>query len=170
MGLAQAIRLKKRLLTGCASGWALLLGSKRNGMKNGWSVIFWIWIVCSPSIFATVIYSLVFYDDEKELEVRENAQDRIGQQILQFLTPLYDDCEYFVHNQRTFGNESFHSICNRYYEKGSVVSFPIFKMKRQFAALDWNEMMRKKALGQADSEIQDWQTLLLERLVAALNA
>ena len=122
------------------------------------------------SIFVIVIYSLVFFDDEKELEVRDNARERIGQQLLQFLTPLYDDCEYFVHNQRTFGNESFHSICNRYYEKGSVVSFPIFKMKRQFAALDWNEMMRKKALGEADSEIQDWQILLLERLEAALKA
>jgi hypothetical protein len=91
-------------------------------------------------------------------------------QLLEFLTPLYQDCEYFVHNQRTFGNESFHSVCNRYYEKGSVVSFVIFVMKRQFAALDWNEQMRKKALGEEDKEIQDWQEVLLARLLAALKA
>jgi hypothetical protein len=120
--------------------------------------------------FGIAIYYVVFYDADAEFEVRDNAQHRIRQQVLQFLTPLYEDCEFFVHNQRTFGNESFHSVCNRYYEKGSVVSFPIFKMKRQFAALDWNEMMRKKALGEADGEIQDWQTVLLERLVAALTA
>ena len=116
------------------------------------------------------VYFLVFYDAEKEFEIRDNARQRIGSQLLQFLTPIYDDCEYFVHNQRTFGNESFHSVCNRYYEKGSVVSFPIFRMKRQFAALDWNEMMRKKALCEPDSEIQDWQIVLLERLKAALQA
>ena len=75
-----------------------------------------------------------------------------------------EDCEYFVFNQRTFGNESFHSLCNRYYEKGSVVPFEIFCMKREFAALDWNEMMIKKALGEEDSEIQDWQVKLLDRL------
>jgi hypothetical protein len=50
------------------------------------------------------------------------------------------------------------------------VSFPIFEMKRQFAALDWNEMMRKKANGEVDNEIQDWQKLLIERLTAALKA
>lgn len=81
-----------------------------------------------------------------------------------------EDCEFFVNNQRTFGNESFHSVCNRYYEKGSSVSFAIYVMKRQFAALDWNEMMRKKALNQPDNEIQDWQTVLLERLVAELKS
>jgi hypothetical protein len=43
-------------------------------------------------------------------------------------------------------------------------------MKRQFAALDWNEMMRKKALGEEDTDIQDWQELLLSRLMAALKA
>ncbi|MGH2639175.1 MAG: hypothetical protein ACRDF4_07855 [Rhabdochlamydiaceae bacterium] len=117
-----------------------------------------------------VIYHLVFYDADAEWEVRDNSAARIRKHLLQFLTPIYDDCEYFVHNQRTFGNESFHSICNRYYEKGSVVSFPIFEMKRQFAALDWNEMMRKKANGEVDNEIQDWQKLLIERLTAALKA
>jgi hypothetical protein len=120
--------------------------------------------------FDNIIYDLVFQDQDAEDEVREKSPRRIKKHVLQFLTPLYDDCQYFVHDQRTFGNESFHSICNRYYEKGSVVSFPIFEMKRQFAALDWNEMMRKKALGEEDSDIQDWQELLLERLIAALKA
>ena len=113
-------------------------------------------------------YFLVFYDADAEFEIRDHAHTRIKKQILQFLTPLYDDCQFFVHNQRTFGNESFHSVCNRSYEKGSVVSFPIFVMKRQFAALDWNEMMRKKALNQPDNDIQDWQLILLDRLTEAL--
>jgi hypothetical protein len=42
-------------------------------------------------------------------------------------------------------------------------------MKRQFAALDWNEMMRKKALNQPDNDIQDWQLILLDRLTEALK-
>jgi hypothetical protein len=86
------------------------------------------------------------------------------------LGTLAEDCEYFVFNQRTFGNESFHGLCNRYYEKGTVVSFTVFKMKRQFAALDWNEMMLKKALGETGAEVQDWQEILLERLNLALKS
>lgn len=121
-------------------------------------------------LFWNFIYYLVFYDADAEWELRDNSEMRIRRQLLIFLTPLSADCEFFVHDQRTYGNESFHSICNRYYLKGSVVSFPIFEMKRQFACLDWNEMMRKKALGEEDNDIQDWQTQLLERLTAALKA
>ena len=117
-----------------------------------------------------VIHSLVFFDADAEFDVRDNSAKRIKKYLLQFLTLIYDDCEYFVYNQRTFGNESFHSVCNRYYEKGSVISFPIFQMKRQFAALDWNEQMRKKANGEDDNEIQDWQIELRKRLIAALNS
>jgi hypothetical protein len=98
-----------------------------------------------------------------------NSGTRLEKSLNKFLEPLLKDCEFFVYNQRTFGNESFHSLCNRYYEKGSVVSFATFEMKRQFAMLDWNEQMRKKALGEDDNDIQDWQIILLARLRDALR-
>lgn len=119
--------------------------------------------------FDVLIYSLVFYDAEVEWEIRDHSHARIQGQIYQFLHSLAGDCQFFVYNQRTFGNESFHSVCNRYYEKGSAVSFAIFVMKRQFAALDWNEQMRKKARGEEDNEIQDWQQVLLDRLTNELK-
>ncbi len=108
-------------------------------------------------------------DSKKKLkklkkEIKENSADRIRDALDEFLQPILKDCEYFVYNQRTFGNESFHGLCNRYYEKGSACSFDLFVMKRQFAFLDWNEQMRKKALGQEDSELQDWQKKLLNLL------
>lgn len=103
-------------------------------------------------------------------EIKKNSADRVLSDLTEFLEPIASDCEFFIWNQRTFGNESFHSLCNRYYEKGSVICFAFFVMKRQFAMLDWNEQMRKKANGEQDSEIQDWQILLLNRLRAALKA
>lgn len=148
----------------------LLRGRRISGTMNGLKIIFWIMIVWNCFLPCIVVYILVFFSSDAEFDFRNDTNIRIKTQLLQFLTPLYEDCEYFVHDQRTFGNESFHSICNRYYEKGSVVSFKIFVMKRQFAALDWNEMMRKKALGEEDTDIQDWQELLLSRLMAALKA
>jgi hypothetical protein len=41
-----------------------------------------------------VIYHLVFYDADAEWEVRDNSAARIRKHLLQFLTPIYDDCEY----------------------------------------------------------------------------
>lgn len=102
-------------------------------------------------------------------DIRKNSTARVRSDLKKFLKSLLKDCEFFVYNKRTFGNESFHSLCNRYYEKGSVVSFAIFCMKRQFAALDWNEQMRKKAEGKEDSDIQDWQITLLNRLEDAMK-
>ena len=110
------------------------------------------------------------FSQAQKKEIKKFSADRVLSAIKEFLEPLGTDCEFFVWNRRTFGNESFHSLCNRYYEKGSVVSFEIFVMKRQFAMLDWNEMMRKKSQGLEDSDIQDWQILLLDRLRKALNA
>jgi hypothetical protein len=108
---------------------------------------------------------------KKEIaECKKNSKKRVVTALADFLEPLLENCENFVFNQRTFGNESFHSLCNRYYEKGSVVSFEVFKMKRQFAALDWNEQILKKTLGEVDLDIQDWQTELLDRLSDALRA
>ena len=101
-------------------------------------------------------------------EIKKYSADRIRSALTEFLEPLSKDCEFFVYNQRTFGNESFHGLCNRYYEKGSAISFPVFVMKRQFAFLDWNEQMRKKANGQKDADIQDWQKKLLKLLRKAL--
>lgn len=103
-------------------------------------------------------------------EIKLNSGKRLVTALNDFLKSTVKDCEFFVYNQRTFGNESLHSLNNRYYEKGSVISFPIFVMKRQFAMLDWNEQMRKKALGEMDNDIQDWQTTLLNRLRDALRA
>lgn len=101
-------------------------------------------------------------------EIKKNSTERIRVALTEFLEPILADCEYFVYNQRTFGNESFHGLCNRYYDKGSAISFALFVMKRQFAFLDWNEQMRKKALGQEDCELQDWQVKLLNLLRTTL--
>lgn len=103
-------------------------------------------------------------------DIRKESADRISIGLKEFLEPLASDCEFFIWNRRTFGNESFHSLCNRYYEKGSVVSFEIFVMKRQMAMLDWNEQMRKKSQDMESEDIQDWQLLLLNRFEDALEA
>jgi hypothetical protein len=130
----------------------------------------------SFSILFTLSYCIYSYHlhlgkkPYSKKDIRKHSADRFESALLEFLEPIASDCEYFVWNQRTFGNESFHSLCNRYYEKGSVVSFDTFVMKRQFAMLDWNEMMRKKSEGEEDSDIQDWQVLLLSRLRKALGA
>lgn len=117
-----------------------------------------------------IIVSAYKLDASKQVrrEIEKNSAERIRAALVEFLEPILADCEYFVYNQRTFGNESFHGLCNRYYEKGSAVSFPLFVMKRQFAFLDWNEQMRKKAIGQEDAELQDWQIKLLNLLRTAL--
>jgi hypothetical protein len=133
--------------------------------------LFFLYFFSIPTI-VTVSITLLAYtlDSDKKVikEIKKNAADQIQLALTEFLEPILIDSEYFVYNQRTFGNESFHGLCNRYYDKASAVSFPIFVMKRQFSFLDWNEQMRKKALGQEDAELQDWQIKLLDLLRVSL--
>lgn len=136
--------------------------------KNEWMKKY---LKTQPGVFLLFQFVVIIYKlDSKKVrkEIKKHSAERVRGALLEFLEPILTDCEFFVYNQRTFGNESFHGLCNRYYEKGSAVSFPIFVMKRQFAYLDWNEQMRKKAQGQEDAELQDWQIQLLNLLRIAL--
>ena len=56
-----------------------------------------------------------------------------------FLRSQMKDYEYFLHGTRTNHTESFHNVANKYYSKGSTSTFNLYIMKKQFAALDWNE-------------------------------
>lgn len=100
---------------------------------------------------------------EKAL-IKETSANRLFGDLVTFLEPIASDCQYFVYNQRTYGNESFHNLSNCYYQKGSTVPFNIYAMKRQFAFFDWNEQMRNNALGIEQVELQQWQIRLLDLL------
>lgn len=112
------------------------------------------------------IYSVV----AEKADIQENSADRVFGDLVTFLEPIASDCQYFVYNQRTYGNESFHNVSNCYYQKGSSVPFDIFVMKRQFACFDWNEQMRNNAVGIDQAELQKWQIRLLDLLEQRLRA
>ena len=99
------------------------------------------------------------------MEKQTECENRLKLGLKMFLKPLASDCQYFVKNKRTCGNESFHNVCNCYYQKGSVIPFSLFVMKRQFAALDWNE---QKTRG-VNEEVQKWQLELMRRFEKKLS-
>jgi hypothetical protein len=76
----------------------------------------------------------------------------------EFLTKLMKNHTYFLHGRRTSETESFHNVCNTYYRKGSSsTSFPLYKMKKTFAALHWN--------GMKTEEGDKWKEVLLKKLL-----
>lgn len=77
-------------------------------------------------------------DMEVEATISYNKKYYIDA-LTEFLTAEMKDYEYFLYGTRTNSTESFHNLCNKYYSKGSTLSYPLYKMKKQFAALDWNE-------------------------------
>lgn len=87
--------------------------------------------------------------------------------VREFLESQLDNHEYFVHGTRTNNTESFHNVCNKYYQKGLPLSFPQYIMRKTFAALDWNE--NKKGL-RTDSTVSPWKARLLREFVSRKTA
>lgn len=66
--------------------------------------------------------------------------------------------ENFLYGRTTSYTESFHNVCNKYYKKSLSVCFGQYKMRKEFAALDWNEKIMMKLNPMVTAKpLQDWQ-------------
>lgn len=75
---------------------------------------------------------------EVEVDVECRKYNKDG--LTKFLMQESKHYEYFLNGTTTSYGESFHSICNLYYAKGSTVSFESYVMKKCFAAFHWQEL------------------------------
>lgn len=96
--------------------------------------------------------------EEEEDEPEFGSKKYYVRAVREFLVSQLENHEYFVHGTRTNNTESFHNVCNKYYQKGLTLSFPQYIMRKTFAALDWNE---NKLGMRTDSPIADWKEVLL---------
>lgn len=79
--------------------------------------------------------------DGPEIEAEDVESRKYNKDALTlFLMQESKHYEYFLNGTTTSYGESFHSICNLYYPKGSTVAFKTYKMKKTFAALHWQEL------------------------------
>jgi hypothetical protein len=97
---------------------------------------------------------------EEELEIGSKAF--YVQALKDFLESQLDNHEYFVHATRTNNTESFHNVCNKYYHKGLSCSFAQYKMKKTFAAMDWNE---PKLDMRTDAPVASWKQNVLKEFL-----
>ena len=77
--------------------------------------------------------------EEEEVEPKFGTKKYYVRAVREFLESQLENHEYFVHGTRTNNTESFHNVCNKYYHKGSTLSFAQYIMRKTFAAMDWNE-------------------------------
>ena len=80
--------------------------------------------------------------------------------LTEFLTSQLKNCKHFLYGKRNGHIESFHNVCNIYYQKGTVMDFGQYIMRKQFAALHWN--MNKQ--NQSGDRTEQWQRELLLQL------
>ena len=75
------------------------------------------------------------------MEVEETVLNKkyYKDSLREFLKSQMKDYEYFLHGTRTNLTESFHNLCNKYYQKGSTITYSHYIMKKEFAGMDWNE-------------------------------
>jgi hypothetical protein len=85
-------------------------------------------------------------DDEIEVEGEFDSRKYNLDALTTFLTQQMKNYEYFLNGTTTSYGESFHSICNLYYPKGSTVAFQTYVMKKTFAGLHWQELRDRMTL------------------------
>lgn len=100
--------------------------------------------------------------EEMEEEPEFGTKEYYVRAVREFLTSQLDNHEYFVHGTRTNNTESFHNVCNKYYHKGSTLSFAQYIMRKTFAAMDWNE---NKLEIRTDAPVSPWQATLLSEFL-----
>jgi hypothetical protein len=77
-------------------------------------------------------------EEQSNQEVLVEGKKYYWLALKDFLDSQLGDCKYFLNGKRTNHTESFHNICNMYCPKGSNISMKMYIMKKQFAALHWN--------------------------------
>jgi hypothetical protein len=80
--------------------------------------------------------------DEIEVDGQFQSRKYNLDALTEFLMQEMKNYEYFLNGTTTSYGESFHSICNLYYPKGSTVAFSTYVMKKCFAGLHWQELRR----------------------------
>lgn len=75
-------------------------------------------------------------DVHVDVECRKYNEDALKS----FLVQESKHYEYFLNGTTTSYGESFHSICNLYYPKGSTVALQTYIMKKCFAGFHWQEL------------------------------
>lgn len=84
----------------------------------------------------------------------------------EFLISQLGNYEYFLNGTWTSFTESFHGLCNFYYTKGLTLSFPQYIMRKEFAALHWNELRDKGD----DNSSGEWKFRLMDLFISHLKA
>lgn len=87
--------------------------------------------------------------------------------LTEFLISQMAHYEHFLNGTWTSHTESFHGLCNFYYTKGLTLSFPQYVMRKEFAALHWNELRDKKKTDEVSNE---WKFKLMDRFISHLRA
>jgi hypothetical protein len=83
---------------------------------------------------------------EMEVEVDVDSRKYNKEALEKFLLQESKHYEFFLNGTTTSYGESFHSICNLYYPKGSTASFKSYVMKKEFAGLHWQELRRSRMI------------------------
>jgi hypothetical protein len=119
-------------------------------------------------------------DDESEEEVVDNvgltdpynegSETYYREALNEFLLSQMTTYQYFLNGTRTSFTESFHNVCNLYYPKGLSMSFAQYKMRKQFAALHWNELRNAGYLSFDVIASFGWQEHLMNKFIDYLRS
>lgn len=90
--------------------------------------------------------------------------------LRKFLESLMTNYEFFLHGKTTSYTESFHNVCNKYYKKSLSVCYGQYKMRKEMAALDWNEQIQNKFNPTwVPKPLQRWQYKVLRKFKVNLG-
>jgi len=109
-------------------------------------------------------------DESNEMEVESSAavshtKRYYVEALTEFLMNEMTDYEFFLYGKRTNYTESFHNKCNKFYSKGTTISFEQYKMKKTFAALDWNEKKRRNNLLFDITTTLPWEDVIINEFL-----
>lgn len=86
----------------------------------------------------------------------------------EFLLSQMTNYQYFLNGTKTSFTESFHNVCNLYYPKGLYMSFEQYKMRKEFAALHWNELRKAGYTSIDEFASFGWQEDLMNKFIDLL--
>lgn len=112
-------------------------------------------------------------DEPDEMRITDpysvGADSYYREALTEFLVSQMNNYQYFLNGTKTSFTESFHNVCNLYYPKGLTMSFVQYKMRKQFAALHWNDLRKS---GNDTDDVLDcfgWRENLLNKLIDHLR-
>jgi hypothetical protein len=134
------------------------------------------------SFFANLLLDKPDAEDDESSEEDEPGDTRVTdplsmgsetyyrEALNEFLVSQMGNYQYFLNGTKTSFTESFHNVCNLYYPKGLFMSFAQYKMRKEFAALHWNQL-RKVGNGTFnDFESFEWQQAVMNKFIDHLRA